>query len=507
MYRHQEALPEDIQDFPPELTRSPVIETPHHNRQNINERLRAIQPDDFAKAEGLRADPERSTVQLHEDEKQRVQLVSDLLKNPKLQELIEAGKITVALVKPQVHKGKSGSSDSAIADKIIREEIKPPLRVLFALPTHMTPNDVKYFYASIYDMLSNKPDAETNGKTTAWARFEKYMTSGATTMVLLYSEQGGAVDEWRKQLGPTMPDKDPEGETIRGKYGWDIRGNVGHGSNEDTPEQKVEAVKYESGWMSQKVDKMLETHETGDKFMSEETMRANGILEEGEVFLAVERFIPKQKISYIGSSFTAYIISLIGKKGKQTHRRFMVKSFDNAETAEGGINQALAEGERNRTESFAELLKKSNPTRHFSRLKTGTPKVYNVAKDNEGAPALLREYVPSSNSTVLSVANNADFDVRKRCDIIDGLIYAAALMDSEGIKSRNIVENFLYNGKQWIYFGSSSVGIESASKNEVSTGLADLLQKFGDDPKLSSEIRKRYNKHRVTISAKKRIQN
>jgi len=446
-------------------------------------------------------------VQLHEREKERVRLVSQLLKNPKLQELIEAEKITVALIKPQVHKGKSESSDSTIASKIIREEILPPLRVLFALPTHMTPSDVKYFYASIYDMLSAKPDAETNGKTTAWARFEKYMTSGATTMVLLYSEQGGAVDEWRRQLGPTMPDKDTTGQTIRGRYGWDIRGNVGHGSNEDTPEKKVEAIKYEAGWMSKKVDKMLEIHETGDKFMSEETIRANGILEDGEVFLAIEKFIPKQKISYIGSSFTAYIVSLIDKKGKQIHRRFLVKSFDNEETTEGGINKALAEGEVNRTKSFEKLLRRANPTRHLSRLKTGTPKMYGTTTDNEGAPALLREYVPSSNATVLSVANNSDFDVRKRCDILDGLIYAAALMDAEGIKSRNIVENFLYNGKRWIYFGSSSVNIESASENKISTGLADLLQKFGDDPKLSSEIRKRYNKHSINIAAKKRIPN
>lgn len=496
-------LPDDIQDFPKELTLSPHISTPHSNRKDISDRLMAIRPDDFAEDVGLKTNRERKDINLHESEKERIKLVSEILHNPKLQELINAGKITVALIKPHVHKGKSNASDEVIANQILKVEIKKPLKVIFSLPIHMTPNDVRYFYDSIYQMLSTKPDPETNGKTMVWKRLEDYMTSGATTMVLLYSEEENAVDEWRRQLGPTMPEKDTEGTTIRGKFGWDIRGNVGHGSNADTPEEKVAAVKYEAGWMKDKVDRMLKASEKDDKYMTEERIRADGILEDGEVFLAIEKFIPKQRVSIIGSSFTAYIVSFIGKNGKQGHRRFLVKSFDNKERKGSNINQGLAEGEERRIKLFKELLERTTPSRHKKRLSIGTPKTYKVSDDNEGSPALIREYVPSSNRKVLSIVNDTSFDSNTRCEMINGLIYAAALMDIEGIKSRNIVENFLYNGRGWIYFGSSSIGIQSQAENQVSTGLADLLQSFGDDPELSNQIRRRYNAHRKSLLSKK----
>lgn len=499
----REDLPVDLQEFPETITLFPRIETPYHNRRDINQRLLAVRRDDFADKEGLKTDVEHSEVTLNDIEKRKLSLIREILHHPKLEELINQGKITVALIKPHVHKGKSTERDDVTATTILKEEIKPPLKVIFALPTHMTPADVRYFYDSIYPVLSNKPDPETSGKSSVWKRHADYMTSGAITMVLLYSEEGHAIDEWRRQLGPTNPEKDPEGESIRGRYGWDIRGNVGHGSNDDTPEGKIAAVKYEVSWMKAKVDRLLEDNKSSDVFMNEQNLRDNDILQDGEVFIAIEKFMPTQKISTIGCSFTAYIVSLISTSGKLEYRRVMVKSFDNSETKDADINSALATTENQRIASFEHLLARFTPKAYKDNPPIRSTKVYNLTTDSNDNPALVREYIHSNNELANNMANNTGMTPQRRAEFIDGLIFAAATLDVAGIKSKNLKENFLYDGSQWIYIGGCSIDPESTDPRPVKTGLADLLQWFGDDEQMSEEIRKRYDNYYRRINGKK----
>lgn len=501
----RENLPVDLQEFPATITLYPRIETPYHKRRDINERLLAVRRDDFADKEGLRTDLEHSEVTLNDIEKHKLALIGEILHYSRLEELINQGKITVALIKPHVHKGKSTESDDVTATTILRDEIKPPLKVIFALPTHMTPADVRCFYDSVYSDLSNKPDPETSGKSSVWDRHADYMTSGAITMALLYSEEGNAVDEWRRQLGPTNPEKDPEGESIRGRYGWDIRGNVGHGSNGDTPEDKIAAVQYEVSWMKAKIDRLLEDKKSSDVFMNEKNLKDNGILQNGDVFIAVEKFMPTQKISTIGCSFTAYIVSLIAASGKLEYRRVMVKSFDNPETKDdaSNINEALATTENQRIASFEHLLVRFTPKAYRGNPPIRSAKVYNLTNDSNNNPALVREYIHSNNKLACNMANNTGVSAQRRAEFIDGLIFAAAILDVAGIKSKNLEENFLYDGSQWIYIGGCSINPGSAGPKPVKTGLADLLQWFGDDEQMSQEIRTRHENYYRRINGRK----
>jgi nucleoside-diphosphate kinase len=57
-----------------------------------------------------------------------------------------------------------------------------------------------------------------------------YMSSGKIVALVLEGE--GAIDRWRKLMGPTDSRKAPP-ETIRGRFGTDIEQNAVHGSDAD----------------------------------------------------------------------------------------------------------------------------------------------------------------------------------------------------------------------------------------------------------------------------------
>lgn len=72
-----------------------------------------------------------------------------------------------------------------------------------------------------------------------WEEFIALMTSGPTSVLLLHSDDGKAIQNWRDQVGHWNIEKTVQPQTIRGQYGRDNFNNLIHGSDSQ------EAVKRE----------------------------------------------------------------------------------------------------------------------------------------------------------------------------------------------------------------------------------------------------------------------
>lgn len=131
---------------------------------------------------------------------------------------------TLAIIKPDaVERGLIG--------EIIRDIERNCFKIVDMRIAKLLPSDAEYLYA------------EHKGKPF-FDRLTKFMSSGP--LVLLVLERANAIEEWRKQMGPTDIEKARSHfGSIRGKFGRHNRPpheNVVHGS--DSPESAVRELTY-----------------------------------------------------------------------------------------------------------------------------------------------------------------------------------------------------------------------------------------------------------------------
>ncbi|MFA5932453.1 MAG: nucleoside-diphosphate kinase [Microgenomates group bacterium] len=219
---------------------------------------------------------------LSELELEKLHKINQVLNHPELERLIDEGNITLGIIKPQANNSRRLSTDDQVAADLIAEEIKD--NIVFSLSLKLLPKDVEKFYA----------DAKEKYPEHIWKSIYDFSQSGPLTFLLIYHEDGDAVNRWRKEMGKTHANEaDPE--SIRGKYAIEeeLPNNLVHGSD------SKEAVKRELGIFRDITAEMEEKSiKVRDSFPSESEF----VLNPGERLLAIEKTCaPRKKLpSFVG---------------------------------------------------------------------------------------------------------------------------------------------------------------------------------------------------------------
>lgn len=176
----------------------------------------------------------------------RFEQIQELFLSPDFYNLIDEGKITFAMIKPQAHKAKAEYQDQKLHDcqvaEIVKAAIAPPLQIKLSQDFLISPEAAQEFYRH----LDDRPEI--------FKRVTDWMGSGAVTGMLLYHPQGNAVAEWREQMGPTNPQKpDDKGrlDRLRHRFADSVENNVVHGSD------SVANVHKEAEWFIRQLEQYM----------------------------------------------------------------------------------------------------------------------------------------------------------------------------------------------------------------------------------------------------------
>lgn len=166
-----------------------------------------------------------------------------LLEDPRLLDEVRTGNITVAMIRPELTESSNlTGSDTEIADQV-EEHIALAMIAKFAV---VFDNDaVDEFYAGQpMDLQLTKQPMRKTDFPTRWHEFRAAMTNGPTTILLLHTTQGNAIDEWRQQVGHWNIETNRDPATIRGRFGIDNYNNLVHGSDSSASvERELDIIK------------------------------------------------------------------------------------------------------------------------------------------------------------------------------------------------------------------------------------------------------------------------
>jgi nucleoside diphosphate kinase len=178
-------------------------------------------------------------------ENERLLLISEILSHPEFKRLIDEGYVTLAAIKPHTEKTLLPEKIAEVVDDISGERavldlIQPPLQNIFQISLALTPRDLQEFYPGLKERIPPKN----------WKKFKDSMLSGPVTYIVLYSEDGNAIEEWRRQIGKTDPEtaRKETPDTIRALYARSIANNIVHGS------ASIDDVRVEIGWLKNKIN-------------------------------------------------------------------------------------------------------------------------------------------------------------------------------------------------------------------------------------------------------------
>jgi nucleoside diphosphate kinase len=176
---------------------------------------------------------EYERLSLSDLDKEYLQRVSDVLAHPHLDDLIDDGAIALALLKPDLNDNKLGLSDEAAASAII-DALPVSLEPVFSLSVLFTQDMLDAFWGGHQKEKQQqvKPNHPQNeGRFShRWEEFSHMMTNGVSTLVLLYSPTGDAVEMLRSQIGHWSVDGAAE-DSIRGTFATGRHNNLIHGSD------------------------------------------------------------------------------------------------------------------------------------------------------------------------------------------------------------------------------------------------------------------------------------
>jgi len=186
-----------------------------------------------------RADLDRkSTHYLAESVAQVIELIDD----PTLVKEIQAGNVTLAMIRPKVgpEANNLGLSDEDASNRV--EEMIEGLGVMAKFSFHFSREAAEEFYGGgPQESMSKEPPRNPQVYDSRWSEFVDFMMSGPTTALLLYSPDSDAIPRWRAHLGHWNIDEIRDLSTIRGKLGVNKYNNLVHGSD------ATEAVTRELG--------------------------------------------------------------------------------------------------------------------------------------------------------------------------------------------------------------------------------------------------------------------
>jgi len=171
--------------------------------------------------------------------------VIELLDLPEVMEEVRSGNVTLAMIRPNVgpRANIQGLSDSDCANMI--EEMIFDLGVLAKFSFQFTEETVDEFYSGAPQATMEGAEAEDPDMyESRWPEFKVAMSSGPATVLLLYSENGDAIEKWRGHLGHWNIAKNRDPSTIRGKLAVNIFNNLVHGSDaSDSVQRELVIIK------------------------------------------------------------------------------------------------------------------------------------------------------------------------------------------------------------------------------------------------------------------------
>jgi nucleoside diphosphate kinase len=178
--------------------------------------------------------------------------INEALTSAEMKSLIENGHITFAMIKPMLEESSvlgDHQKDHEIATTIT-QEINSPLEVVFQASFVFTDEMIEEFYGGPPKENQMKvppidPNRYGQEHATRWDEFAALMKQGPVTGVILYSENGSAVEEWRNQLGNHWDInrvKEIQPESIRARFGLSNHNNLVHGS--DSPESAQREINF-----------------------------------------------------------------------------------------------------------------------------------------------------------------------------------------------------------------------------------------------------------------------
>lgn len=431
----------------------------------INETLRSIEkPHSFSNRsradqtlEGLR----NESLALGDLEKKKLKEIRQMLSNPELESLIDEGNVTLAVIKPHANDGKNlPENDEDAAAKLI-DEIGQD-NVIFSFSTRFNEDQVDDFYGGEKEKLSSV----TSGRgESAWDSIVKFTPSGPVTFLLIYREEGNAVEWWRERMGKTQP-KLADPDSIRGKYAIqeNLPNNLTHGSD------SIESVKREVGhlrnvvaYIEQKADK------SEKKNLKEQELKELGVLSDDENLIQADRFFDSGKRS---ESWTYGYRALVEDGENNLQIRYLKVKYS---ISMGGDNSFKAEQQAERIA-------------HLESLGVPVPKTYGARKG-----ALYQEFIIDDKT------EEAFTEIRQR-DLtdeakkkMDQLIDIAVKIDSAGYANTGFLTDVLYdgNGKRFVLIDAGEdLGAPSLDTNTQACKNA-LLKKFGKQEDYISDA---YNK-------------
>jgi nucleoside diphosphate kinase len=154
-----------------------------------------------------------------------------LLRDKELAALIEAGQVSLAMIKPNVgpEANRLGLNDTRAAEEI--EERITNLGVVAKFSFMFDEQGVDEFYDGPAKTDSMMPAAPLKSDEFAnrWEEYRALMLSGPVTVLLVYGED--AIHEWRSHLGHWNIEVNHDPDTIRGALGIDNHNNLVHGSD------------------------------------------------------------------------------------------------------------------------------------------------------------------------------------------------------------------------------------------------------------------------------------
>lgn len=152
------------------------------------------------------------------------------LDEPWLQEQIDAGCMTLAMIRPHVgpEANMYGLPDQDAADMI--ETFVEGLGVAAKFSVRFTLPAVEQFYDNARERMEHVLSVDSQ-YSSRWPEYCDFMTSGPVTVMLLHDPAGQAIEKWRDQLGHWNIDENRDSNTIRGMVGVSKYNNLVHGSD------------------------------------------------------------------------------------------------------------------------------------------------------------------------------------------------------------------------------------------------------------------------------------
>lgn len=182
--------------------------------------------------------------------------IVNTLGGPILSRRIDQGKLTFGLIRPSLELGeKKNQLDEVTARQIRQKILTSGFEIIFEIPVVFGPESVDGLYGYLEPRLRTipVPPGQDLLGANAWTSFNNLMRIGASTAMLLCSEesdtQNPAFQKWRDLIGATNPEQALP-STIRFEYGTRVN-NAVHGS--DSPE----AIHRETRWFAKKLRKLV----------------------------------------------------------------------------------------------------------------------------------------------------------------------------------------------------------------------------------------------------------